>query len=84
MADEQNTPTGIAGIIDAIAYNSDGKPEIVFDWKSDVVPTAERRQHHAAQVHEYLSTTGAARGIVVYMTTGEAQEVLGKIDSAVS
>jgi ATP-dependent exoDNAse (exonuclease V) beta subunit len=78
MADEQNIPTGIAGMIDAIAYSSDGKPEIVFDWKSDVVPTAERRLHHAAQVHEYLSTTGTTRGVVVYMTTGEVQEVSGK------
>ena len=75
MADEQNTPTGIAGIIDAIAYSSDGKLEIVFDWKSDVVPTAEKRQHHVAQVREYLSATGAKRGVVVYMTAGESQEV---------
>jgi ATP-dependent exoDNAse (exonuclease V) beta subunit len=75
MADEQNTPTGIAGMIDAIACSSDGKPEVVFDWKSDVVPTAERRQHHAAQVREYLSTTGTPRGVVVYMSTGESQEV---------
>ena len=65
----------IRRIIDAIAYSSDGKPEIVFDWKSDVVPAAERRQHHAAQVREYLSTTGTPRGVVVYMTAGESQEV---------
>jgi hypothetical protein len=43
--------------------------------QEELVPTAERRQHHAAQVHEYLSTTGTSRGIVVYMTTGEVQEV---------
>jgi ATP-dependent exoDNAse (exonuclease V) beta subunit len=73
IADEQIT--GIAGLIDAIAYGSDGKPRVVFDWKSDVVPAPETRQHHAAQVHEYLSMTGAKRGIVVYMTTGESQEV---------
>ena len=78
MADEQNTPTGIAGMIDAIACSSDGKPEVVFDWKSDVVPTAETRQHYAAQVQEYLSATGTTRGVVVYMTTGETQEVSGK------
>ena len=74
-ADEQNAGTGVAGIIDAIAYSSVGKPEVVFDWKSDVAPTAERRQHYAAQVREYLSMTGAIRGIVVYMATGESQEV---------
>jgi exodeoxyribonuclease-5 len=75
MAEEQETATGIAGLIDAIAYSSDGKPEVVFDWKSDVVPTAEKRQHHVAQVREYLSATGAKRGVVVYMTAGESQEV---------
>ena len=74
-AGRQDTATGVAGLIDAIAYSSDGKPEVVFDWKSDVFPTAERRQHHAAQVREYLSATGAMRGIVVYMTAGESQEV---------
>jgi exodeoxyribonuclease-5 len=78
MADEQNTPIDIAGMIDAIAYSSDGKPQVVFDWKSDVVPAAERRQYHAAQVREYLSSTGTPRGVVVYMTTGEVQEVSGK------
>jgi len=75
VADDQNASTGVAGIIDAIAYSNLGKPEVVFDWKSDVAPTAERRQYHAAQVREYLSVTGAIRGIVVYMTTGESQEV---------
>jgi len=75
MVGEQNIPTGIAGMIDAIAYSSDGKPEIVFDWKSDVAPAPETRQHHAAQVREYLNCTNAARGLVVYMTTGEVPKV---------
>jgi exodeoxyribonuclease-5 len=67
--------TAIAGIVDAIAQERDGRPEVVFDWKSDVAPAPETRQHHAAQVREYLSVTGGERGFVVYMTTGEVQEI---------
>jgi exodeoxyribonuclease-5 len=77
MADEYNGLTAVSGVIDAIAYNRDGKPEVVFDWKSDVLPTAAARLHHAAQVRQYLSATGATRGLVVYMTTGEVGEVSG-------
>jgi len=32
VADKRNTLTDIAGMIDAIAYSTDGKPEVVFDW----------------------------------------------------
>jgi ATP-dependent exoDNAse (exonuclease V) beta subunit len=67
--------TAIAGIVDALAQGTDGRPEVVFDWKSDVAPAPETRQHHAAQVREYLSVTGGERGFVVYMTTGEVKEI---------
>ena len=60
---ERNETVGMAGIVDAIAYNLEGAPELVFDWKSDVAPTPDTRQHHAAQVREYLDCTEAARGI---------------------
>jgi exodeoxyribonuclease-5 len=74
-SDKRNETVGRAGIVDAIAYNLEGSPEVVFDWKSDVAPTPDARQHHAFQVREYLDCTDAARGFVVYMTTGELQEV---------
>jgi exodeoxyribonuclease-5 len=73
---DNNETVGMAGIVDAIAYNLEGAPELVFDWKSDVAPTPDTRQHHAAQVREYLHCTKAARGLVVYMTTGEVLEVV--------
>jgi hypothetical protein len=69
---------GMAGIVDAIVYNREGAPELVFDWKSDVAPTLDMRQQHAAQVREYLNCTKAARGLVVYMTTGEVHTISGK------
>jgi exodeoxyribonuclease-5 len=82
---ERNEVVGTAGIVDAIAYNLAGTPELVFDWKSDVAPTPDTRQQHAAQVREYLDCTKAARGFVVYMTTGELQEVAkGRFNENVS
>jgi exodeoxyribonuclease-5 len=72
---DRNETVGMAGIVDAIAYNLEGVPELVFDWKSDVAPTADTRQHHAAQVREYLESTGAGRGVIVYMSFGEVSEV---------
>jgi exodeoxyribonuclease-5 len=75
---DRNDMVGRAGIVDAIAYNLEGAPELVFDWKSDVAPTADTRQQHAAQVREYLGCTKAARGLVVYMTTGEVHTISGR------
>jgi ATP-dependent exoDNAse (exonuclease V) beta subunit len=75
---ESNAMVGSAGIVDAIAYNVEGAPELVFDWKSDVAPTPDARQRHASQVREYLDCTKAARGLVVYMTTGEVYTIAGK------
>jgi exodeoxyribonuclease-5 len=75
---DNNETVGMAGIVDAIAFNLEGAPELVFDWKSDVAPTPDTRQQHAAQVREYLDCTKAARGLVVYMTTGEVHTISGK------
>ena len=72
---EKNETACTAGIVDAIAYNLQGHPELVFDWKSDVAPTPNACQRHASQVREYLDCTEAERGFVVYMTTGELKEV---------
>src|ERR1017187_5453172 len=72
---ERNETVCTAGIVDAIAYNLQGAPELVFDWKSDVAPTPNVRQHYAAQVREYLESTGAGRGVIIYMSAGEVSEV---------
>jgi len=64
--------TLIAGRADAIAY-ADGQPVIVFDWKSDVAPTASDRQIYGGQLLEYLTAVGARRGAVVYMSMGQVQ-----------
>ncbi len=58
-----------AGIADALAIDPDGKPEVIVDWKSDVAPAPETLDHYRAQVRAYIDMTGAARGLIVLMTT---------------
>lgn len=64
------------GVVDAIAYDQDGKPEAVFDWKSDVEPHAGTLKHYVAQVRSYLDMTGTPKGYVVFASTGAVHEVL--------
>ena len=59
-----------AGVADAVAFGSDGTPEVVIDWKSDVDPTPATLQHYCSQVRAYLDASDAARGLVVMMTSG--------------
>ncbi len=58
------------GRADAVAF-SDGKPSLVFDWKSDVSPTDADRQTYAGQLLKYMTAIGATRGAVVYLTLRE-------------
>ena len=59
-----------AGVADAIAFDSDGAPQVVIDWKSDVNPKPETLEHYCAQVRAYLDMTKTERGLVVAMTSG--------------
>ncbi|MEN7528654.1 UvrD-helicase domain-containing protein [Cupriavidus sp. DL-D2] len=63
------------GIADAVGFSSDGKPQVVVDWKSDVNPTPETIDHYRAQVGQYLTMTGASRGLIVMATSGRVVEV---------
>ena len=65
----------ISGIVDAIALNKDGEPEVVIDWKSDVDPSAETLGHYRVKVRAYLDTTRAVRGLVVAVTSGTVFKV---------
>ena len=69
-----------AGIVDAIAFDADGAPQVVIDWKSDVNPTPETLEHYRAQVRAYLDMTGAERGLVVCMTSGTIHSLARKGD----
>ena len=65
-----------AGIADAVAFDADGAPQVVIDWKSDVGPSAETLEHYRAQVRIYLETTGAEHGLVVFMTSGSVDSLM--------
>lgn len=63
------------GITDATSFRPDGKPQVVIDWKSDVQPAPGMLEHYRAQVRNYLDMTGADRGLIVLVTTGEIHTV---------
>ena len=58
------------GIVDAIVFGPDGRPETLIDWKSDVDPSSETLEHYRSQVRVYLEVTGAERGLIVLVTNG--------------
>ena len=64
-----------AGITDATRFGSDGKPQTVIDWKSDVDPSPETVEHYRAQVRSYLRTTGAENGLIVFVTSGVVMRI---------
>lgn len=76
MKDTQEEVT--AGVADAIAFDSDGAPQVVVDWKSDVSLKPENLEHYCSQVRAYLDMTHAERGLVVAMTSGTVVPVSRK------
>lgn len=69
-ASRNNGEILVAGRADAI-FSENGRPAVVFDWKSDVAPTEADRLVYKAQVLEYARAMGAARGAIVYMSKGQ-------------
>ena len=68
--------TATAGIADALTLTAEGRPAVVVDWKSDVMPATGTLDHYRAQVRAYLDMTGAERGLIVLMTSGAVILVL--------
>ncbi|WP_320203688.1 UvrD-helicase domain-containing protein [Agrobacterium rosae] len=66
-----------AGIADALTVNSEGRPLVVVDWKSDVNPAQQTLDHYRAQVRAYLDMTGAEQGLIVLMTSATVITVVG-------
>ena len=63
------------GVADAVAVAPDGNVEVVIDWKSDVRASDEARAQYRQQVRTYVRLVGAAKGLVVYATTGAVETV---------
>ena len=68
----------LSGIADALARTADGKIEVIVDWKSDVSPTSSVQEKYRAQVRDYVTASGAERGLIVYMTPGNVEHVLAE------
>jgi CRISPR-associated exonuclease Cas4 len=64
----------LAGRADALAIRN-GRVEVAIDWKSDVNPTAMVQSAYAAQLRDYLTATGAPRGMLVFLTPGEIMSI---------
>jgi exodeoxyribonuclease-5 len=74
-AAEPQNEIALSGIADAVSLTSDGRIEVVVDWKSDVSPANAVREKYRTQVRDYLDASGATRGLVVYMTLGQVEEI---------
>jgi ATP-dependent exoDNAse (exonuclease V) beta subunit len=77
MQNSDSRTVYVGGVADALAVNDRGEIEVVIDWKSDVNPTSAQVDLYRAQVRDYLETTGADRGLLVFMTSGTALPVMG-------
>ncbi|NTF17834.1 UvrD-helicase domain-containing protein [Agrobacterium rubi] len=66
------------GVIDAVAIELDGLIRAVFDWKSDIRPSASATRGYAKQVGRYIEMNEVEVGYIVYMTTGEIVEIRNK------
>ena len=73
--DEQSM-TLTSGIADAVAIDDSGRIDVVVDWKSDVAPNSGQVDQYRQQVRDYLDATGAAKGLIVFLTTGLIEPVV--------
>ena len=74
-AAEPQNEIALSGVTDAVALAPDGRIEVVVDWKSDVSPANGLREKYRSQVRDYLDASGATRGLVVYITLGQVDEI---------
>jgi exodeoxyribonuclease-5 len=58
-----------------MALDTDGAPDVVIDWKSDVAPDAAVINLYREQVREYLAATGATQALLVFVSTGRIERV---------
>lgn len=64
------------GVADALAVTSDGRIDVVVDWKSDVAPEPATLAAYRQQMADYIVTIGAERGLIVLMTPARIVEVV--------
>ena len=64
-----------AGIADAVAFDDDGRIDVVVDWKSDVNLRERQIRMYREQVRLYLKATGARIGLIVFLGSGHIETV---------
>nr|WP_250808206.1 UvrD-helicase domain-containing protein [Neorhizobium tomejilense] len=74
-AKEGNVETLTLGVADAMVAGK-GCVEIVVDWKGDLRPSGLAISNYKKQVGNYMKITGAALGLIVFMSTGQVVEVM--------
>ena len=73
---EDCTVSLTAGIADAVAIDEKGHIDVVVDWKSDVNPGAEQIATYRNQVRDYLRSTAAKTGLIVFLGSGRIEKVV--------
>ena len=73
---EGSAATLTAGIADAVAIDEDGHIDVVVDWKSDVNPRAEQIAMYRKQIRDYLRSTAAQTGLIVFLSSGRIETVV--------
>jgi ATP-dependent exoDNAse (exonuclease V) beta subunit len=61
----------VSGVADAVAYDAEGRIEVVVDWKTDVEIESKRLNLYRGQIDAYRLHTGATRALLVFMTAGK-------------
>ncbi|MCY3776316.1 MAG: UvrD-helicase domain-containing protein [Candidatus Aminicenantes bacterium] len=65
-----------SGIADAVAIDGEGRIDVVVDWKSDVEPGRKQAAMYRRQVREYLPSTTARTGLIVFMSSGRVDRIV--------
>ena len=73
---EGRAATLTAGIADAVAIDEKGHIDVVVDWKSDVNPGAKQIAMYREQVRDYLQSTAAQIGLIVFLGSDSVVKVM--------
>jgi hypothetical protein len=66
----------VSGFVDVIATDEAGGVDLGIDLKSDIELIPAASKEHRAQLRQYMKATSCPLGAVVYITLGQAEEVL--------
>ncbi len=65
-----------AGIADAVAFDDEGRIDVVVDWKSDISLRSKQIAIYRDQVRAYMKATGAKAGLIVFLGSDHIETVV--------